>query len=212
MTNEQELDVRAIPKPQRHPLIFTTYDTLEAGQAILLVNDHEPLHLREEFDRELPGSFTWESLGEDQDGAWRVRITRTTRATLPRVVGHTGTLPVETAPGRGGSVWQLTPAARDLDANVISLLPGGAIETHDGPGLDVLLHILAGSGTLGTETGQVPLAPGALIWLPRRSQRRFDAGPEGLRYLSVHQRKPALSISAAPPARRTEPGQRRGAG
>lgn len=202
MTNNRELDVRAVPKPQRHPLILAAFDDLDVGQTLLLTNDHEPRHLREEFDRELPGSFGWESPGETSTGAWQVRIVRTTRTPLPRIVADTPALLAALEPGQGGSVWQLDPARRDLDANIIALPPGDTIDTHDGPDLDVLLHVLSGSGTLGTETGEIPLTPGALLWLPARSQRRIDAGADGLRYFSVHHRKPTLNITPMPP--RTE--------
>ncbi|MGO1736992.1 MAG: DUF2249 domain-containing protein [Leucobacter sp.] len=195
MTHDRELDVRTIPKPQRHSLILAAYNELDAGHAILLTNDHEPRKLRDEFERELPGSFTWESLGETSRGAWQVRIVRVTSTPLPRIVADTAELPAETAPGRGGSVWQLSPASRDLDANVITVTPDNPIEMHIGPDLDVLIHILTGSGTLETETGEISLAPGGLIWLPRRSLRRIVAHENGLQYLSVHQRKPTLNIS-----------------
>lgn len=200
MLDDRELDVRPIPRPQRHQLIFAAYEKLEVGQAILLSNDHEPRHLREDFERELPGSFAWESLGESPAGTWRVRIVRITRTPLPRIMANSRLLLAELEPSSSGSVWQLNPAARDLDANVIALPPGGVIGTHDGPDLDVLLHVIDGSGTLETESGELVLMPGAIAWLPRRSQRRIEAGSDGLRYLSVHHRKPALSISATPPA------------
>lgn len=101
-----------------------------------------------------------------------------------------------------GAVWRLTPAERGLDANIIRLPPGDEIARHTGPDLDVLIHVLEGTGTLETEAGELPLTPGALVWLPPRSQRRFVAGAEGLRYFSVHPRKPGLSISARPPESR----------
>ncbi|MGO1735407.1 MAG: DUF2249 domain-containing protein [Leucobacter sp.] len=199
MTHNRELDVRTIPKPKRHSLILAAYNELDTGQAILLTNDHEPRILRDEFERELPGSFTWESLGETSPGAWQVRIVRVTSTPLPRIVADTTTLPAETAPGRGGSVWQLNPASRDLDANVISVTPESPIDMHVGPDLDVLIHVITGSGTLETETDEIPLAPGGLIWLPRRSRRRIVAHENGLQYLSVHQRKPMLNISPTQP-------------
>lgn len=115
---------------------------------------------------------------------------------LPRIVGDSGAAG-ELAPGRGGSAWRLEPADRGLDANVIVLPPGDAIAEHEGPDLDVLIHVLAGSGALGTEGGEIPLAPGALVWLPPRSRRRVEAGAEGLRYFSVHRRKQGLSIGRA---------------
>ena len=46
----------------------------------------------------------------------------------------------------------------------------------------------------------IDLAPGALVWLRRRSPRRFSAGANGLRYLTVHQRRRAL-LRAAPSRR-----------
>lgn len=95
-----------------------------------------------------------------------------------------------------GAIWRLEPSARDLDANLISLPPDGAIEEHVGPELDVLWHVVAGSGTLRTEGGDVELAPGAVVYLPRSSRRAVRAGAEGLRYLSVHRRKESLALNA----------------
>ena len=65
-----------------------------------------------------------------------------------------------------------------------------------GPDLDVLLFVLSGAGQITTELDTLDLHAGALVWLPRRSQRRFTAGPEGLRYLTVHQRRQSLVLGA----------------
>ncbi|GGA61795.1 hypothetical protein GCM10011490_10150 [Pseudoclavibacter endophyticus] len=202
MLDDREVDVRAIPEAQRHALVLAAFDRLDIGQAILLTDDHEPRQLWEEFDRELPGSFTWNSLGETSAGAWQARIVRRTRRPLPRLVADTSALLGALDIDRGGSVWQLNPASRDLDANIIALPPGDTIATHDGPDLDVLILVLTGTGTVGTENGEIPLTPGALLWLPAGSQRRIEAGDDGLRYFSVHHRKPTLTISPLPP--RTE--------
>jgi len=86
-----------------------------------------------------------------------------------------------------------------LDANIIALAPVGVIDAHTGPDRDVLIHVLGGGGQLGTERGSIELVPGALVWLPRRSPRRFSAGADGLRYLTVHQGRQALVLEA--PAR-----------
>ena len=56
---DREIDVRRVPRNERHPRVFAEYEQLDRGQSLTLVNDHEPQHLREEFDRELAGSFTW---------------------------------------------------------------------------------------------------------------------------------------------------------
>lgn len=98
------------------------------------------------------------------------------------------------AAGPAGSVWKLEPTERGLDANVIALPAGDEIQSHIGPDLDVVIVVLEGSGTLETDSNPLPLSPGTIAWLPARSQRRFIAGGDGLRYFSVHQRKPGLSI------------------
>lgn len=109
----------------------------------------------------------------------------------PRVVARTD---IAADPGAAGAVWRLDAGTRDLDANLIQLPPGEGIGAHAGPALGVLLHVVAGSGRLTTATGAIELTRGDVVWLPPGSRRGFDAGPEGLRYLSVHARKPGLSI------------------
>lgn len=96
-------------------------------------------------------------------------------------------------------MWKLPFRERDLDSNLIALPPAGAIEEHNGPNHDVLIHIVAGSGELITELGVLDLQPGALLWLPRRSRRQFTAGPDGLRYLTIHQRRRALELGTSRP-------------
>ena len=74
-----ELDVRQIPKSQRHPMIFARFDALAAGESFVLVNRHDPIHLREEFARDRPGAYDWRYLeGRQSDRLWRIRIVRIT--------------------------------------------------------------------------------------------------------------------------------------
>ncbi|TAM84075.1 MAG: procyclic form-specific polypeptide B-alpha, partial [Jatrophihabitans sp.] len=98
-----------------------------------------------------------------------------------------------------GAVWSLSGADRQLDSNIVRLAPGGRIDEHLGPDLDVLVLVLAGSGTVTTAAEPLPLAPGTLVLLPRRSRRAIDAGPDGLAYLTVHRRRPALTIAPGQP-------------
>jgi uncharacterized protein (DUF2249 family) len=197
-TSETELDVRTLRKPDKHPAIFAAYDDLDVGGFLILVNDHDPKHLREEFETEHPGSYGWEYL-QQQPREWRIRISKLASTPQPRVLCDTRALAISDEPDAAGAVWKLAIRDRDLDSNIIALPPGDTIETHDGPDLDVLIHVLAGGGTLSSERVSVDLAPGTLLWLPRRSRRAFYAGPEGLRYLTVHQRRQALSLQPTPP-------------
>ncbi|OHV48055.1 hypothetical protein BCD48_16730 [Pseudofrankia sp. BMG5.36] len=191
--------MRSLRKVDRHPAIFATYAALSTGGSFVLVNDHDPRHLRAELETEHAGGFDWEYLNSEQRH-WRIRITKRASTPLPRVLVNTGDLAAGTGePDLAGAVWKLPVGERDLDSNVIALPPGGTIEAHRGPDVDVLVHVLAGSGTLSTERGTFDLAPGALLWLPRRSLRRLAADDEGLRYLTVHRRRQALVVGTAPP-------------
>ncbi|MGH3125169.1 MAG: DUF2249 domain-containing protein [Streptosporangiaceae bacterium] len=51
---DRELDVRPLPKPDKHPAIFGAYEALAAGESFILVNNHDPRHLRDEFDADHP--------------------------------------------------------------------------------------------------------------------------------------------------------------
>ena len=69
------IDVRAIAPRDRHPLIFSTFGQLAAGEAFLLVNDHDPKPLYYQFKAELDGQFQWDYL-ESGPEVWKVRIAR----------------------------------------------------------------------------------------------------------------------------------------
>jgi uncharacterized protein (DUF2249 family)/quercetin dioxygenase-like cupin family protein len=191
---EPELDVRPLRKPDKHPTIFAAYHDLSAGDSFVLVNNHDPRHLHDEFETEHAGSYGWDYV-ESGPRTWRIRISKLTRTPLPRVLVDTSTLDVSaTEADATGALWKLDVRERDLDSNVIALPPGGTIDAHDGPDLDVMIHVLSGTGELAREQGSIDLHPGVLVWLPQRSRRAFTAGPEGLRYLTVHRRRQALVL------------------
>lgn len=120
-------------------------------------------------------------------------------ARTPRILADTGALAASVAaPDERGAVWRLAEPTRHLDANVVAVPPGASIDPHLGPDEDVLWHVVAGGGTLATADGDLALTPGAVVWLPRRTERSVIAGPEGLRYLSVHRRKSGLQIGSRP--------------
>lgn len=196
-TEPTVLDVRGMRKPDKHPTIFATYDALAAGEAFILVNDHDPQHLHEEFEADHPGSYAWDYLNREMRD-WRIKITKLSSTPLPRVLVDTTTITAET--DISGAAWKLQVRERDLDSNIIALPPGGSIDAHTGPDLDVLIHVLAGNGQLVTELDTIDLEPGLLVWMPRRSHRQFTAGDHGLRYLTVHQRRQALVLDTSRPA------------
>jgi len=49
----ETLDLREVPPPQRHPMIHEAFQTLDSGEALAIVNDHEPKPLFYEFQAEV---------------------------------------------------------------------------------------------------------------------------------------------------------------
>ncbi len=69
------IDVRQILPPQRHPLIFQTFENLQVGEVFQLVNDHNPKPLFYQFQAERKDQFKWEYV-EEGPKVWRVNIGR----------------------------------------------------------------------------------------------------------------------------------------
>jgi uncharacterized protein (DUF2249 family) len=72
---EPDLDVRQLPHGQRHGLIFTEFSALPPGRGFVLVNNHDPLPLRYQFEAQHAGDYTWD-YQEAGPTVWRVRIGR----------------------------------------------------------------------------------------------------------------------------------------
>ena len=75
LENARELDVRPIPKPQRHPQIFGVLDTLAVGESLVIKNDHNPIPLRNQVEGLYGGEFEWKYLEEGPE-IFRLCFTR----------------------------------------------------------------------------------------------------------------------------------------
>lgn len=64
---ETKLDLREVPPPERHPKIFDAFEELESGEALTLVNDHEPAPLYHQMVAEVD-AFDAEGYTVDQVG------------------------------------------------------------------------------------------------------------------------------------------------
>ena len=74
-TTAEVMDVRLIPPPQRHQKIFAAYAALPVDGSFELLNDHDPVPLRQQFQELWPDLFGWDYL-ERGPGLFRVRISR----------------------------------------------------------------------------------------------------------------------------------------
>lgn len=127
------------------------------------------------------------------------------RERVARVLYDMRPLVADNGAAAPGVVWRLAEAGRQLDANVVNLPAGKRIDTHTEPDLDVLVVVVAGSGTLTADGGALPLTPGSLVWLPRGCTRSLAADAEGLSYLTTHGRRPGMQIRPGPRAAHRRP-------
>lgn len=70
-----QVDARLYEPKDKHPVIFNTFEALNSGEAMELINDHDPRPLHYQFIMELPDRFEWEYLEEGPE-VWRVAITK----------------------------------------------------------------------------------------------------------------------------------------
>ena len=61
----ETLDLRDVPPPQRHPMIHEAFESLDSGETLRIVNDHEPKPLFYEMRAEVD-SFDAEGYSVEQ--------------------------------------------------------------------------------------------------------------------------------------------------
>lgn len=96
-------------------------------------------------------------------------------------------------PAGTGPLWGM--ASRDLNATLLAWPPGHEVQEHTNAELDVLLIILEGGGQAVIDQREHALAPGQALLVEKGSARTLRAGDDGLRYLSVHSRRPPLQVA-----------------
>jgi quercetin dioxygenase-like cupin family protein len=123
-------------------------------------------------------------------------------ATLPRRPGADVEVVDLLGPAGAGPVWG--PATEDLNATLLAWEAGGGPPEHVNDELDVLVCVLEGSAFVTLDDAERLLAPGDVLIVEKGRRRRIVAGPQGVRYLSAHRRRPALRIRSARPAATNE--------
>ena len=94
-----------------------------------------------------------------------------------------------------GPIWGV--GSEDLNVTLLEWPPGEGTPEHRNAERDVLLVVLGGSGTLELDGAAHRVRAAALV--AKGSVRRLEAGAEGLRYLTVHLRRPPLAIGRRRP-------------
>lgn len=72
----QTVDIRTLGAcADRKARVLSTFDALESGDSIVVVNDHLPRGLLLHFEEQRPGRFEWRLL-EERPQVFRVQITK----------------------------------------------------------------------------------------------------------------------------------------
>lgn len=95
---EEEVDLRPIPRPERHPLIFRRFDGLPVGDGFVLINDHDPVPLNRQLEGMRPGQLSWEYIVRGPD-LFRIRV----RRIAPLSGSETSPIPGNMVSGIGAS-------------------------------------------------------------------------------------------------------------
>jgi hemerythrin-like domain-containing protein/quercetin dioxygenase-like cupin family protein len=106
-------------------------------------------------------------------------------------------------PPGSGPIWGA--ASDDLNATLLSWRAGSGPPEHVNEERDVLVVVLEGSALLRIDGKERPLERGETVIIAKGAARKLTAGREGVRYLSVHRRRPPLQIGSAPSAAQTKP-------
>jgi quercetin dioxygenase-like cupin family protein len=95
-----------------------------------------------------------------------------------------------------GPVWGAE--SEDLNATLLDWRAGEGPSEHVNDERDVLVVVLEGSAIVRTEDEERELAAGETTIIAKGRRRKISAGRHGVRYLSVHRRRPPLQVARAP--------------
>jgi quercetin dioxygenase-like cupin family protein len=95
-------------------------------------------------------------------------------------------------PVAGGPVWG--QASDDLNATLLAWAAGDGPAEHVNDERDVLIFLADGAATLTIDDEVRDLGPGDAVIVAKGRRRKITAGRGGVRYLSVHLRRPPLQI------------------
>jgi uncharacterized cupin superfamily protein len=91
-----------------------------------------------------------------------------------------------------GPLWGM--ASGDLNATLLNWPAGHELAEHVNAELDVLLVVLEGAGVAIVDGCEHALRGGRALLIQKGAARAIRAGDGGIRYLSVHRRRPPLQV------------------
>jgi quercetin dioxygenase-like cupin family protein len=110
----------------------------------------------------------------------------------PRLLDELEAAAPEQSPGTAERL-----ASEELNVTPLSWKAGSGPQEHVNQERDVLVVALDGSATLSIDGEQRELDRGETAIIAKGRKRKITAGGDGVRYLSVHRRRPPLQIGRA---------------
>ena len=160
-------------------------------QALL---DHQHLHaLVAALEAGRDVRATMRELGERLEA--HVRLEERQLFPLIERVGAAALDEAMATPKGGGPVWG--DASEDLNATLLEWRAGVGPPEHVNRERDVLVFVVDGSAKLAIDGEERELVPGEGVIVPKGKRRGITAGRGGVRYLSVHTKRPPLQIRPA---------------
>ena len=169
------VDVRSMPPPARHSHIFKIFDGLKPGETLLVVNDHEPVHLVQ-FMKHERRDFDYEAYAAFQRGpAEWVGVFRKKALTPENKSGVVFTS-FEKEKVFDQSAFSPVPVYTSKDYKVILAYfkAGQFIPVHT-PGIDLVLLVHSGRGEVVAGDQRFDVKPGDVVIIPRQTKRGVRA-------------------------------------
>jgi mannose-6-phosphate isomerase-like protein (cupin superfamily) len=170
------------------PLVATSDEARPLVVQALL--DHQQLHA---LVAELDGSHDVRRTMREVGELLEAHVRREERELFP-LIERLAADRIERA-GRsvaGGRVWG--QASDDLNATLLAWGAGDGPPEHVNDERDVLVFLTDGAATIAIDDEARDLGPGDAVIVPKGRRRKITAGRGGVRYLSVHLRRPPLQI------------------
>lgn len=179
---EHTVDVRGLPPPMRHEQILRMFDDLKPGETMLVVNDHEPVHLAEVL-KHMRKNFDAGAYRPYQRGPfeWVGEVRRKKEEEKSEEMG------VEPGPA---VVFTSFDKERKFDDQKFSPIPIYTSETYrvilvyfragqlipvHAPSVDLVLLVYSGRGELIAGSERHPVKPGDVAVIPRGTRRGVKA-------------------------------------
>jgi quercetin dioxygenase-like cupin family protein len=177
---QQVIDARPMSPPARHGNILKIFDSMQPGGTLLVVNDHEPVHLlhfmkheRRDFDS---GAYQAYQRGSAEwVGVFKKKPLESQTAVAKNGPGIVFTSFDKERVYDLGS-FSPVPVYNSKDYKVIMAYfkAGQFIPVHS-PGIDLLLYIHIGRGEVVAAESRFNVKPGDIVLVPRGEKRGIKA-------------------------------------